>query len=295
MKWMQYRGFYFGLSLLIIVPGIAAMGLWGFKPAIDFTGGSLVEVTITPLPDKTVNETTVREAVEKMQVKLSSVQLLSEGAVLVKMEPIDQAKLERIKQTWRENLGEVEERRFETVGPTLGKELLMKTVTAIALAAGLILLYIAYRFRSMKFGICAVTAMLHDTLVLLGSFSLLGHFYSVEVDTLFVTALLTILSFSVHDTIVVYDRIRETKKLNPKLGFEDVVNQAVTTTLSRSINNSMTIIFMLLALFLLGGATIRWFVLALLIGTVSGTYSSTFTAAPLLVVWEKVAHKTKSI
>lgn len=277
---MQYKGCYFGLSLLIIVPGIAAMGLWGFKPAIDFTGGSLAKVKVE------ADETRIREVAGEEGIVLSSVQT-SEDGVLLRMEVIDQQRWDGFKG----KLGSVEERRFETVGPTLGKELLMKTVTAIALAAGLILLYIAYRFRSMKFGICAVTAMLHDTLVLLGSFSLLGHFYSVEVDTLFVTALLTILSFSVHDTIVVYDRIRETKKLNPKLGFEDVVNQAVTTTLSRSINNSMTIIFMLLALFLLGGVTIRWFVLALLIGTVSGTYSSTFTAAPLLVVWDKVKNK----
>lgn len=282
MKWMRYRSFYFGLSLLIIVPGIVAMGLWGFKPAIDFTGGSLAEVKVE------ADETRIREVAGEEGIVLSSVQT-SEDGVLLRMEVIDQQRWDGFKG----KLGSVEERRFETVGPTLGKELLVKTVTAIALAAGLILLYIAYRFRSMKFGICAVTAMLHDTLVLLGSFSLLGHFYSVEVDTLFVTAMLTILSFSVHDTIVVYDRIRETKKLNPKLGFEDVVNQAVTTTLSRSINNSMTIIFMLLALFLLGGATIRWFVLALLIGTVSGTYSSTFTAAPLLVVWERLSSRMR--
>ena len=288
MKWMQYRGFYFGLSLLIIVPGIAAMVMWGFKPAIDFTGGSLAEIRVT------ADETGLRKLAQEEGVGVKSVQSLEDG-VLVRMEPIDQAKWTQLRAKWEQSFGTVEELRFETVGPTLGRELLMKTITAVALAAGLILLYIAYRFRSMKFGICAVMAMLHDTLVLLGSFSLLGRFYGVEVDTLFVTAMLTILSFSVHDTIVVYDRIREMRKLKPKLGFEEVVNEAVTTTLSRSINNSMTIIFMLLALFLLGGATIRWFVLALLIGTISGTYSSTFTAAPLLVVWEKVVHKNKSI
>ena len=294
MKWMKYKWLYFGLSFLVIIPGIVAMGLWGFKPAIDFTGGSAVEVKITPLPEKTVNETTVREETEKIGVKVGSVQM-SEGAMLIKMEPIDQSKWEEIKRGWQENLGQVEERRFETVGPTLGRELLIKTITAVAMAASLILLYIAYRFRDIKFGVCAVLAMGHDTLVLLGVFSILGQIYGVEVDTLFVTAMLTILSFSVHDTIVVYDRIREMRKLHAKLDFEETVNQAVTTTLSRSINNSMTIIFMLLALFLLGGATIRWFVLALLIGTISGTYSSTFTAAPLLVVWERVAHKTKSV
>ena len=153
----------------------------------------------------------------------------------------------------------------------------------------------AYRFKSVKFGVCAVLAMLHDTLVLLGSFSLLGHFLGVEVDTLFVTAVLTILSFSVHDTIVVYDRIRESLKLHRQADFTHTVNSAVTTTLTRSVNNSMTIIFMLLSLFLLGGPTIHWFILALLIGTISGTYSSTFTAAPLLVVWENLQKKKSKL
>ncbi|MGB9613597.1 MAG: protein translocase subunit SecF, partial [Candidatus Margulisiibacteriota bacterium] len=158
-------------------------------------------------------------------------------------------------------------------------------------AAGFILLYVAWRFKDKKFGICAILAMFHDSLVLLGSFSLLGHFFGVEVDTLFVTAMLTILSFSVHDTVVVYDRIRESQKNLPHLPFEQLVNKAVTETLVRSLNNSLTIIFMLVALFLLGGETIRWFVAALLIGTISGTYSSPFTAAPLLVIWEQLKSK----
>ena len=135
--------------------------------------------------------------------------------------------------------------------------------------------------------------MFHDTFIVLGVFSLLGHFANIEVDTLFVTALLTTLSFSVHDTIVVYDRIRESLKRHPKAAFEDIVNLSVAETLGRSVNNSLTIIFMLVALFLLGGVTTRWFVLALLIGTISGTYSSTFTAAPLLVVWENWLQRRK--
>lgn len=283
MRWMRYRWLYFGLSLAIIVPGLAAMGLWRFKPAIDFTGGSLAEVRIT------ADETTLRQLAQEQDISVASVQK-TDDTWLLKMESIDQQQWDNLKLKFP---GQVEELRFETVGPTLGKELLTKTITAVALAAGLILIYIAYRFRSMKFGVCAVVAMLHDTLVLLGSFSILGKVYGVEIDTLFVTAVLTILSFSVHDTIVVYDRIREMRKMYPKLSFEETVDQAVTTTLSRSINNSMTIIFMLLALFLLGGATIRWFVLALLIGTISGTYSSTFTAAPLLVVWERLSSRMR--
>jgi preprotein translocase subunit SecF len=128
---------------------------------------------------------------------------------------------------------------------------------------------------------------------MLGAFSFLGAFFNVEVDALFVTALLTVLSFSVHDTIVVYDRIRESLRLHPKLSFTDTINKAVTETLGRSVNNSLTIIFMLLSLYLLGGVTIRWFIFALLIGTISGTYSSTFTAAPLLVLWEEIKSKKR--
>ena len=135
--------------------------------------------------------------------------------------------------------------------------------------------------------------MLHDSLVLLGSFSLLGHFFGIEVDVLFVTAVLTILSFSTHDTIVVYDRIRELSHKNKGVAYVDLINQAVTETMVRSLNNSLTIIFMLIALFLIGGETTKFFSLALLIGTITGTYSSTFTAAPLLVVWEKVFNKKK--
>jgi len=186
-----------------------------------------------------------------------------------------------------------EEIRFETVGPILGKELLIKTIVAIILAAGFILGYVAWRFKNAKFGVCAILAMFHDTLVMLGLFSILGHFFGAEVDTLFVTAMLTVLSFSVHDTVVVYDRIRESQKLLPTTPFESLINKAVTETLSRSLNNSLTIIFMLLALLLLGGVTIKWFVAALLIGTVSGTYSSTFNAAPLLVVWHNLQNRRK--
>ena len=169
----------------------------------------------------------------------------------------------------------------------MGKETIKKTVNALIIASVLLLAYISLAFKQLKYGICAVLAMFHDTIVLLGSFSLLGHFWGVEVDLLFVTAVLTILSFSVHDTIVVYDRIRELSHKNKNVDYVSLINQAVTETMARSLNNSLTIIFMLLAMFLMGGETTKYFSLALLIGTITGTYSSTFTAAPLLVVWDK--------
>jgi preprotein translocase subunit SecF len=189
--------------------------------------------------------------------------------------------------------GVVIEQQFSTVGPTLGRETLVKMMTAIVLVATIILFYIWRQFSELKYGVSAVLAMIHDSLILLGAFSILGVLFKVEVDVLFVTALLTTLSFSVHDTIVVYDRIRELRRKHRTRSFAEVVNTAIIETLSRSINNSFTIIVMLLSLVLLGGETIRWFAVALLIGAVTGTYSSTFTAAPLLLLWEEIRLRTK--
>jgi preprotein translocase subunit SecF len=290
MNWMKFKWLFFLLSALVLVPGIISLLLFGLKPAIDFTGGSLLELkTEKPLEAKEVES-----LITEKDFEVLSVQTSGENQVLIRLQPITKEQAEEIKAALKEKFAqEPEEVRFETVGPTLGKELIRKTIWAILLAAGFILAYVAWRFKDVKFGVCAILAMFHDTFILLGSFSLLGHFLGVEVDTLFVTALLTILSFSVHDTIVVYDRIRESQKLSSQTSFENLINQAITETLNRSVNNSMTIIFMLIALLLLGGTTIRWFVAALLIGTISGTYSSTFTAAPLLVVWDQIVKRRK--
>jgi preprotein translocase subunit SecF len=180
---------------------------------------------------------------------------------------------------------------FEYVGPSIGQETIRKTVISIILAVTTLLVYISFTFKKLKFGVCAILAMLHDSLILLGSFSLLGHFFGVQVDLLFVTAVLTTLSFSVHDTIVVFDRIRELSNTPAKE--VDNINQAITDTIVRSLNNSLTIIFMLLALLLMGASSTKHFILALLIGTIIGTYSSTFTAAPLLTVWTKIFDSRK--
>ena len=210
---------------------------------------------------------------------------------MVRTKSISEEEKNKLKEKLKENFGEVEEIRFETVGPTLGRELLIKTLVAILLAAISITIYIGWRFKNKMYGVCAILAMIHDSLVLIGSFSLLGHFFNVEVDTLFVTAVLTVLSFSVHDTVVVYDRIRESIKQNPHLSIEELSNKAVTETMTRSLNNSLTIIFMLTALVILGGVTIKWFAVALLIGTISGTYSSPFVAVPLLNVWNRLLNR----
>lgn len=270
MNFMRFKWLYFALSALALVSGIYSLLVWGLKPSIDFTGGSLLELKF----EKKTED--VRGIFEEKGVEVSSIQSSGENTYLFRMKPIDKNKNQEVQRALAEKFGQVEEIRFETVGPTLGRELLTKTSVAIILAAGFILFYIAIRFRDKKYGLCAIVAMFHDTLILLGIFSLLGHFKNIEVDTLFVTAVLTTLSFSVHDTVVIYDQIRE--------GFSP--NQAIEKTLVRSLNNSLTIIFVLFALWLLGGETIKWFIFALLLGTILGTYSSTFIAIPLLVVWE---------
>lgn len=293
MNFMRFKWLYFLLSALVLIPGIISLILFGLRPSIDFTGGSLLELKFTN-HQSPITGHQLQEAIEEAGFQVSSVQESGEKTYLFRLAPITKDEASTIKAALAEKFEEIpEELRFETVGPILGRELLQKTVIAIILAAGFILGYVAYSFKDPKFGICAILAMFHDSLVLLGSFSLLGHFLGVEVDTLFVTAVLTILSFSVHDTVVVYDRIRESQKKFPGTSFVDLVNKAITETLSRSLNNSLTIIFMLVALLLLGGTTIKWFVVALLIGTISGTYSSTFTAAPLLVVWTKIGERKK--
>jgi len=294
MNWMRFKWFYFLLSGLVLIPGIISLAVFGLYPSIDFTGGALLELRFSQL--EKIDNQQLKETVEEQGFEVSSIQSSGEKTALFRLKPITKDEVETIKSSLAEKFEEMpEEIRFETVGPTLGQELLTKTIMAIILAAGAILAYVAWRFKDLKFGVCAIMAMFHDSFILLGSFSLLGHFFGVEVDTLFVTAVLTILSFSVHDTIVVYDRIRESQKRLPDTPFVDLVNKAITETLARSLNNSLTIIFMLLALLLLGGVTIRWFVAALLIGTIAGTYSSTFTAAPLLVVWEKIEKRRKKV
>ena len=283
---MRFWWVYFAISLSVLIPGVSSLIKNGLKLGIDFTGGSSIS-WIAP----SLTKESIVEAFENQNISVSSVTLQGEMTTIT-TPPIDRNDYSQVLFKVKDSEG-FKELSFDTVGPSLGAELIKKTFYGIAAAASLILLYVAYRFKNFKFGVSAIIAMLHDLFVVLGIFSLLGKYAHVEVDTLFVTALLTILSFSVHDTIVVFDRVREIKKQHAYLTFEEITNRAVVETMARSINNSMTIIFMLLAMYLLGGTTIKWFILALLVGTASGTYSSTFTAAPILVIWERLSKKLR--
>lgn len=287
IRFSRYTKIYLLISSVVIIPGIISLLLFGLKPSIDFTGGALLEYR----SEKKLDAKIIEEVAREKQIEIFSIQATQPGggqakqnSLIIRTAPITQEKSTEFKKDLEQKGNtRITELRFETVGPTLGKELLQKTYFAVFLSIIAILLYVGWSFKNIKFGVAAILALIHDLLVLIGSFSLFGHFFGVEVDSLFVTAVLTATSFSVHDTIVVLHRIREIRKSKSSLPLKDAADLALTETMVRSLNNSLTIIFMLLALVLLGGDTIRWFAVALLIGTITGTYSSPFVATPLMV------------
>jgi len=291
-NFMKYRLAYLLFSLLFLVPGIISLVLFGVRPGLDFTGGALLELRFTQPPRVALNTGTVNDSLKELYT-VDSVQTSGQKQYIFRGQTLEVDQKNQVVTNLIATFGETSELRFETVGPILGQELIRKTLVAVMLAAVLITLYVARQFNELKYGVSAVLAMLHDSLILLGAFSLLGRFFHVEVDVLFVTALLTTLSFSVHDTVVVFDRVREFKRQHAKLSSTEVINGAILQTLGRSLNNSLTIIITLLTLVLLGGESIRWFAVALLIGAITGTYSSTFTAAPLLLIWEQLSARAK--
>lgn len=288
INWMKFRWLYFFISSVVILSGMYSLVRYGVKFGVEFTGGTLTEYKLKNSIDQPVLE----KLFEDQGIELSSVQKTGSGSYILKFGIISNDQRNAVKSSLEEVSGGVEELRFESVGPVAGKELIKKTVYGLVVAAGGILFWVALQFKSIKFGISAVLAMIHDSLVTVGMFSIFGHLWGAEIDLLFVTAILTILSFSVHDTIVLYDRIRESKKFfgEDLLG---LANRAVSETMVRSLNNTFVVVFMMIALLLLGGETIRWFIAALLIGTITGAYSSPFVAVPILVTWDEILNKSK--
>lgn len=286
MNIMKFRPLFFAISFFLLSLSAFSIIKWSFKTSIDFAGGTIWEFT---LPD--TSQSDIEEVFAKNQLEINSLNLSSQDTYLLKFSNIDQDQKAQLEQAVSSLAPDYQELRFETLSPSLGKELLSKTIYAIILSSLALLLFIGSRFKDFSFGIAAVLAMFHDAFILLGSFSLFGHFFGAELDALFVTAVLTTLSSSVHDTVVTFDRIRELKRQNYRLDWTALANQAVTETLTRSINNSMTIIFMLTALVVLGGQTTKWFATALLVGVVAGTYSSIGVAIPLVLFWKKRIQK----
>lgn len=289
---------YFLISLLLLLPGVISLIVYGLQLSIEFTGGSRITLQFPEI----VSQEMVGEIHSSLQdegIEVGTVQS-SENTVIVRTGPLTQQQSQTILTTLREDVGDFEQESFETIGPTIGEETTQKALYSIAIASVLIVVYIALSFRrvprpasSWRFGITAIATVLHDVLFLLGLFSLLGYFYNVEVDSLFITALLTVIGFSVHDTIVVFDRIRENLLKVGGLSFAEIANLSILQTLTRSLNTSFTALLVLFTLLLFGGETVRWFVVALFVGVAIGTYSSIFNAAPLLVVWQEWEEKRR--
>lgn len=287
---------YFAFSLLIIIPGIISLFLYGLNLSIEFTGGSRLTFSF-PKPLSASQIGSIKEVFTTNKIKVQNIEE-SGSQVFVRSQAIDQKTDVLLTSEIKNKLGDFKQEQYETIGPTIGSETTLNAIKALVIASILIVLYITWSFRkvpkptsSFRFGVSAIVALIHDVLVLLGIFSILGHFLGVEVDSLFLTAALTVIGFSVHDTIVVFDRIRENLRRLGGENFSEVVNDSILQTFDRSLNTSLTVILVLVALLLFGGETIRWFVVALLVGVISGTYSSIFNAAPLLVVWNDFSQK----
>ncbi len=298
MNIIKYKKFYFLISLLILIPGILAITFWHLRLGIDFTGGTVVNFAL----EKSVDTSQVREKVLSLGYPLESIQSIGSNEILLRLKPQTQEEINSLKNSLSKDYGKITEQSLETVGPTISGEITQNAIKSVVFACIAIVLYIIWAFRqvpkpttSVSFGVAVVIALFHDLLVVIGVFAILGHFFGAEIDTLFVTALLTVLGFSVHDTIVVFDRIRENLKKHASLSFEEVVNRSLTQTLGRSLSTSLTVLFVLIALVLFSGGSIKWFAVALLVGIISGTYSSIFNAAPILVVWnERFINKNKN-
>lgn len=293
---MGKRYYFFAFSLLIIIPGIILMFVWGLPFSIDFEGGSLVEVQFNS--GKAPQPAEVVKLYESMNI--ASVQVSTAGAdsLMIRSAVLDDtARAQVISEMEQKFNDKITVNRFDNVGPTVGKEVTSRASLAVLLSSLALVIFITFAFRGIKnalhYGICTVIALIHDVMIILSIAVIGGRFWNWQIDTLFLTALLTVIAFSAQDTIVVFDRIRENSYTLRKLDIEKVTNHSVLQTLTRSINTQlMTVDFMLLALALFGGVTLREFATALLVGMISGSYSSDFVAAPLLIVWEKQEWKT---
>lgn len=283
------RYWYLLASAIVIIPGLVSLLMApGLKLGVDFTGGTLWEMKFnTP-----VQTAEMKEVFAQYDLGDTIVQTAGDNALLVRSKEIksDSEQKASIESAVREKFGNFEELRFESVGPSVGQEVAQQAIWAVVFASVGILLYISWAFRKVpspfRYGACAIIAVLHDAFLVLGIFSILGKLFNIEIDALFVTAVLTVIGFSVHDTIVVFDRVRENMGKRTGEPFEVVVNHSLLQTLGRSFNTSLTTAFTLTALMLFGGVTTKNFVAAMLIGIVSGTYSSIFNASMLLVMWE---------
>lgn len=295
------RKIFYAISGSMIAVSILAMALWQFRLGIDFAGGTLWEIGFPG--SASISHSDIEAALKDAGIDSASIQDADERTFVIRFREINETAHQNLISLFMEKWPSTNERRFETVGPTIGKTLRQKAVTSVLAVLFVISIYVAWAFRgvskpisSWKYGAVTVATLLHDVMVPLGLFAILGRFSGVEIDSSFIVALLVVMGFSVHDTIVVFDRIRENLRKSFAGGeeFASIVNRSVNETLVRSINTSLTTLLVLAALYIWGGITLKYFVLALMAGIFVGTYSSIFIASPLLVDWAaRASRKTR--
>lgn len=294
-RFVERKQWYFLLSGLLIVPGVIFLALGGLKLGIEFKGGTLLDARFDTPPAAAA----VREVMAQLGHPEAIVQGAEGGRVQIRTVEMQPDQIAAVQAALTARFGaDLKDLNSAVVSPSFSTELVANAIRSIAAASVLIVLLIAFAFKefgwsAFRYGFAAIIALLHDALIVLGLFAILGYFFNVEVDSLFVTAVLTIIGFSVHDTIVVFDRIRENLRLNRGEALNPVINFSIMQTLARSVITSLTVVLTLLALYLFGGFSMRNFALALLIGIVSGTYSSIFNASQIVSLWQELEDKIR--
>lgn len=294
---IKSRKIWYSISAIGILISIAALLIFDLRIGIDYTGGTLLDLRSS---NDNLSEIS-KSKLEEQGITTHQIKPSGDNTITIRTKELSNDEKSVLLEAIRTEASDTEEISFDTIGPTVGKSLTNKSILSVTIASIAIIIFIAYSFRripkplsSWKFGALAVTALLHDLLLVIGFVAIMGHFFVwMEVDALFITALLTIMGFSVHDTIVIYDRLRENFIRNRHKSIEQVAEESVNQTMARSINTSLVTIIVLLALLLLGGTPIRHFVLILMFGIFIGTYSSVFVAAPLVVSWHKKLDSTR--
>jgi preprotein translocase subunit SecF len=276
---IKKRKIWYVISLLIILPGLFSIFTQGFNLSIDFTGGNIIEVKF----NQSVTTTQVREIVKEQGLTDNYIQQSTGNVFLIRTEAGTEKQNAQLLEQLDQKLGGLTLLRNDNVGPTVGKELTQKAVLALIIAAVLMTIYITWRFE-FKQGIAAVIGIIHDLLVMLGFMSLL----QLDLDSSFVAAILTVVGYSINDTIIIFDRIRENLRLKKQLPLDELINTSIWQTMARSINTVMTVLFVLVSLYLFGGTTIKHFVLILIIGVTSGMYSSIFISSTF---WYDISEK----
>lgn len=294
----KYSTIYYIFSGILIAASIASLVIFGLKFGIEFTGGSTMEIEFS---EQRPSNDEIRNALAEFNLGDIIIQPVGEKGAMLRLKGIDEATHSQIVSKINE-LSPMEEKNFQFIGPSVGNELKNKTQISIGLVLLAITIYIALAFRkvsrsvaSWKYGLTSLIALFHDILIPVGIFSVLGRFYNVEITIPIIAALLTVLGFSVHDTIVIFDRIRENILRSGEQSFDNIVDQSLNQTIGRSIGTVATTLFVMIAIFFFGGQTLKWFSLALIIGIGAGAYSSIFIAGPLLVTWNKWGEKRREL